>query len=87
MALGWVAVSLLLVVNKPEDLGYEGEDTVANAMKKKEKGTVQKKPVLSSTLLFQHRLVFLQARLESAYSLSWGGGWVNEIWRNVLAVL
>ena len=38
LALGWVALLLLLVVNKPEDLGYEGEDTVANAMKKKEKG-------------------------------------------------
>ena len=42
LALGWVAVSLLLVVNRPEDLGYEGEDTVANAMKKKEKGKIQK---------------------------------------------
>ncbi len=38
MAIGWVAMCLLLLVNKPEDVGIEGADTVANAGKEKEKG-------------------------------------------------
>ena len=38
MALGWVAVCLFLIVNKPEDVGIEGADTVANASKEKDKG-------------------------------------------------
>ncbi len=37
MALGWVAVCTMLIVNKPEDVDIVGADTVANAGKEKEK--------------------------------------------------
>ena len=38
MGCCWCVVCLLGIVNKPEDVGIEGADTVANAAIRKEKG-------------------------------------------------